>query len=191
MSGEDTATINGARGEAGDGRPGGTAGGVAAPLRLSLDLPTGRQYLASLRQAVVSLLESFGVAEGDRDDVEVLLGELATNAVMHAGVDNFRVEVEFWDGWVAVVVSDEGRGFLDAGLPPPGTVRSMAPGMATPDGAGERYGGWGLPLVYRLADRVEIRANQPKGTTVRAEKRVTGSFPLNPKGAAGGAAPRS
>lgn len=36
----------------------------------------------------------------------------------------------------------------------------------------ERFGGFGLHIVSRLADNVEFHASDPTGTTVIAEKRL-------------------
>lgn len=140
-------------------------------LRLTLDLPEGKPYLAGLRRTVRSLLESVGVLGQDVDDIEIMLGELATNAVVHAQAGSYRVEIEFYGDRVLVTVSDRGQGFPAWHAPSPGTLRpdSMASGCAS-----ERYGGWGLPLVYSIADHVEILPAVPQGTTIRAIKRLDG-----------------
>jgi anti-sigma regulatory factor (Ser/Thr protein kinase) len=81
---------------------------------------------------------------------------------------------------VRVTVTDRGGGFPAGPLAPPGTLRSPNPAIpdlgreAAIDPFEQRFGGWGLPLVHRLADRVEILPNSPHGTTVRAEKRLRG-----------------
>jgi anti-sigma regulatory factor (Ser/Thr protein kinase) len=136
-------------------------------LRLSLELPGGVAYVPALRRTARCLLESVGVLGGDVEDIEILIGELATNAVLHAG-GPYQVELVYREEWVTLSVTDCGSGFSPANLPPPGTVR--------PDtlsgGGDERLGGWGLPLVRMLADRVEIGPNEPCGTRVCAEKRL-------------------
>ena len=139
-----------------------------AILRFTLDLPEERGYVAGLRKTACCLLASAGVAQEDLDDIEVMIGELATNAVMHACAGSYHVEIEYFGDRVLVVVSDHGRGFPGMGVPEPGTPR---PDPST-NGFTERYGGWGLPLVFSLADHVEILPRLPHGTTVRAEKRV-------------------
>jgi serine/threonine-protein kinase RsbW len=152
----------------------------SALVRLALDLPEGPKYVASLRKTARCLLESVGVGRADLDDVELLLGELATNAVLHAtdGADSrgYRVEVELRGRLVRLTVSDRGPGFPAEALPPPGTARADP---AAP-GAEPRFGGWGLPLVYSIADRVEIRPNLPRGAVVRADKRLSGCCASSP-----------
>jgi anti-sigma regulatory factor (Ser/Thr protein kinase) len=161
-------------------------GGKSGPLRLTLDLPEGAIYVPSLRRTVRCLLESVGVSQDDADDVELVLGELATNAVIHShSAEGYRVEVELTADAVLVTVTDRGAGFPTGPLSAPGTLRSphpMVPDLSYLDdyhsaGVTEsledgRFGGWGLPLVRRLADRVEILPNLPHGTMVRAEKRL-------------------
>jgi integral membrane sensor domain MASE1/anti-sigma regulatory factor (Ser/Thr protein kinase) len=73
-------------------------------------------------------------------DLSLLVSELVTNSVRHAGLrsdDVIRLQVEIYDRLVRVEVSDPGAGF-SADLPEP---------------AARRLGGWGLFLTKRLADR--------------------------------------
>jgi anti-sigma regulatory factor (Ser/Thr protein kinase) len=74
-----------------------------------------------------------------KDDVLLLVSELVTNAVLHAGAGPERpLEVQVLRGprWVIVTVSDGGPGF---------TWRP------TPE-RGNESGGWGLFLVDQIAD---------------------------------------
>lgn len=76
-----------------------------------------------------------------RDDVILLVSELVTNAVRHAGAGPERpLHVQLLRGprWVVAAVADQGPGFTRS---PPG-----------PSGEDES-GGWGLFLVDRIADR--------------------------------------
>ena len=75
-----------------------------------------------------------------RDDVLLLVSELVTNAVRHAGAGPERpVQVELRRGpqWVVVAVTDEGPGFTRFPIP----------------SEGNETGGWGLFLVDQIADR--------------------------------------
>jgi anti-sigma regulatory factor (Ser/Thr protein kinase) len=75
-----------------------------------------------------------------RGDVLLLLTELVTNAVRHAGAGPERpvqVQLQHRAGCVVVAVADEGPGF---------TWDPTAP-------AGSESGGWGLFLVNQIADR--------------------------------------
>jgi len=75
------------------------------------------------------------------DDVELIVSELATNSVRHAGCDEaaeLEMEADVTDRCVRVCVCDHGEGFDGA-----------APEELETDSAG----GFGLVLLDRLADR--------------------------------------
>ena len=75
-----------------------------------------------------------------RDDVLLLVSELVTNAVLHAGAGPERpLQVQLLRGprWLVVTVSDEGPGFT---WHPHSDRRNES-------------GGWGLFLVDQIADR--------------------------------------
>jgi len=143
-------------------------------LLLRLDLPEDMAHLALLRRAAREALARSPVPPKDAEDIEVILGELATNAVVHARAgSDYRVEIVLEaDDLAVVTVADQGVGFSREAVPPPGTPRPDA------DGVKERLGGWGLPMVEMLADSVEIVANAPRGTRVRVEKRFAGVAPV-------------
>ena len=76
-----------------------------------------------------------------RDDVLLLVSEIVTNAVRHAGAGPDRpLHLQLLRGprWVVVAVADQGPGF------------TWHP--ASPSGENES-GGWGLFLVDQIADR--------------------------------------
>ena len=95
---------------------------AAAAARTALDKLTGRVPAGRLR------------------DLRLLVSELVTNAVRHAGLgrgDRIRLRVVVRERHVRVEVVDPGRGF---------TLRQPKPDPA-------RASGWGLYLVDELADR--------------------------------------
>jgi anti-sigma regulatory factor (Ser/Thr protein kinase) len=132
-------------------------------LRLSLDLPEDESLTGMVRHLSRTVLEGLHVSSKDIDDLEYVIGELSTNAVRHADDLSYSIELELYPERAVVTVIDKGRGFSFANVPAPGTLRTDESGT-------ERIGGWGLPLVQMLADRVEFRRTDPHGTTVRAEK---------------------
>jgi anti-sigma regulatory factor (Ser/Thr protein kinase) len=136
-------------------------------LSLAFDLPEAVQYIAHLRRTALCFLEGMGISRDDANDVELLLGELATNAVRHARGGSYHVDLEFYEDRAIVTVSDNGVGFVKDDLLPPG-VRPFD--LLHPEGD-QRIGGFGLPLVHSIADKVDIHPNVPQGTVVRAEKR--------------------
>ncbi len=140
------------------------------PFCLTFDVPPSLSNIMHLRRTARCLLESLGLSRDNTDDVETLIGELCTNVVRHAHIENtnYRVSLEFPEDRVVVTVVDHGVGFVEDAILPPGALR--------PDGFSddveERIGGLGLPLIHALADHVEIRPTSPHGTTVRAEKSI-------------------
>lgn len=137
-------------------------------LRLSFDLPQAVSYIGHLRRTCRCFLEYLHIGDKDVDDIELILGELATNAVRHAkGIDSYHVAIEFFDDHAVVIVSDNGINGFPPHLYPSGTARADTLSEMGED----RFGGWGLPLIYSIADQVEIMPTIPNGTTVRAEKR--------------------
>lgn len=139
-------------------------------LHLAFDLPEDKVYVSTLRKTISCLLDGVGVAKSDVEDIELILGELATNVVSHARSDaGYRVGVEWRPDRLWLTVTDQGVGFSPTDLSSPGTER---PFEGSPDADKKRFGGWGLPLVSHLADRLEILPRIPHGTTVRVEKRL-------------------
>jgi anti-sigma regulatory factor (Ser/Thr protein kinase) len=142
--------------------------GKAVQPLLSLTLPAEMGRLADLRHATREALSSCQrVPPRAADEIETIVGELATNAVVHAPTElGYSVLIEL-DGdaeALVVTVSDHGAGFRRDAVPAPGTPRPDA------DGSKERLGGWGLPMVEMMADSVEIASNVPQGSTVKAVK---------------------
>jgi anti-sigma regulatory factor (Ser/Thr protein kinase) len=80
------------------------------------------------------------------EDVRLLVSELVTNSVRHAGTpasDHVQLEVSFDDETLHVQVADSGAGF------------EPRPRQAAPT----KPGGWGLFLVEKLADRWGVARN--------------------------------
>ena len=104
---------------------------------LNLLLTDESRAAAAAREA---LLNGNGMLpDGIRDDVLLLVSELVTNAVRHAGAGPDRpLHLQLLRGprWVVVTVVDEGPGFTWHPGPP----------------AGNESGGWGLFLVDQIAD---------------------------------------
>jgi anti-sigma regulatory factor (Ser/Thr protein kinase) len=105
---------------------------------LNLMLTEGSRAAAAARQA---LRNGNGMVPATiRDDVLLLVSELVTNAVRHAGAGpEHPLHVQLLRGprWVVVAVADQGPGFAWQPSPP----------------AGNESGGWGLFLVDQIADQ--------------------------------------
>jgi anti-sigma regulatory factor (Ser/Thr protein kinase) len=105
---------------------------------LDLKLPVSAAAVAEARHALDRL--GGALPESRMRDVRLLVSELVTNAVRHAGLgprDVIRVVVQVRARSLRVEVHDPGGGFVPA---PP-----------SPDPS--RESGWGLYLVEELADR--------------------------------------
>jgi anti-sigma regulatory factor (Ser/Thr protein kinase) len=105
---------------------------------LAFSVNGGVEACSEARQAV--LAGDGAVPVSARDDILLLVSELVTNAVRHAGVgpnQSVRVELKRWPRRVRVEVAHPGTGFEHDGEPP----------------ALDATGGWGLVLVDRIADR--------------------------------------
>jgi anti-sigma regulatory factor (Ser/Thr protein kinase) len=109
---------------------------------LSVRFAGGPYAAASARHALGSLRDVIGPSR--LDDLCLLVSELVTNGVRHAGAaesDEFELEVRRRADCLHVEVSDPGPGFSR------GAMRY----------GGDENGGWGLFLVDRLADSWGVR----------------------------------
>jgi anti-sigma regulatory factor (Ser/Thr protein kinase) len=104
---------------------------------LNLVLTEESGAAAAARQALRE--ENGTLPAAVRDDVMLLVSELVSNAVVHAGAGPDRpLQVQVLRGprWVIVTVADEGPGFTWHPAPE----------------RGNESGGWGLFLVDQIAD---------------------------------------
>ena len=107
-------------------------------MRFEIELPRALESAATARQAVGELADA--LPEEVLGDVRLLVSELVTNALRHAGLgddERIALAVGVTDTAVRVEVIDHGRGFDPATVP-------------TDPEAAE---GWGLYLVATLSDR--------------------------------------
>ena len=102
---------------------------------LDLELPSTSAAPAKARGALDQI--SGRVTPERMRDVRLLVSELVTNAVRHAGGKDVRLVVNLDGGMLRIEVHDPGRGFEV--VPPPDDPL--------------RASGWGLVLVEELADR--------------------------------------
>ena len=111
----------------------------------SSSLSGGAHVARCARRAIREALHG-ELPERRLDDVELLVSELATNSVRHAGCDEsaeISLEADVREDCVRLLVCDEGEGF-DGAEPQPDLARG---------------GGFGLMLVDELADRWGVRHN--------------------------------
>jgi len=115
---------------------------------LDLDVPVRPDAVAAVRHAVVDHLEQRAVPTAVIDDIELVISELVTNAIIHPQLPErsdraVQVRVAVSDG-IDVVVSNHG----DAGTIPGVDEWAPAPAFAP--------SGRGLGIVRRLCDEVSV-----------------------------------
>jgi anti-sigma regulatory factor (Ser/Thr protein kinase) len=111
---------------------------VTARQRVEIELPPAPGSVARARDGLDALRGS--VADGTLEDVRLLISEIVTNSVRHAGLgptDRVAVRVIAEPGRVRAEVVDTGKGFE---APPHGPTTGAS-------------SGWGLFLVERVANR--------------------------------------
>ena len=107
-------------------------------MTFQIELPRALESAATARQAVGELSDS--LPEDVLGDVRLLVSELVTNALRHAGLtddERIALEVGVTATAVRVEVTDHGRGFDPSAVPSDPEVAE----------------GWGLYLVATLSDR--------------------------------------
>lgn len=118
--------------------------GPGTPNRIRVQFESGPAAAAWARSALLPLDQRLEPVV--MEDVRLLVSELVTNSVRHAGArasDHVQLEVSFDDETLHVQVADGGTGFE----PRPRQAEATKPG------------GWGLFLVEKLADRWGVARN--------------------------------
>jgi serine/threonine-protein kinase RsbW len=107
-----------------------------------------------------AVARQYGLAEHRINDLKTAVGEAFTNAVEHGGRTIFSSGVTLRAGCVGsdltIEIADCGSGFDPRRIPEPDLAEKMnqeKPGR-----------GWGLYLIKRLVDRVEVQNRFPVGT---------------------------
>ena len=107
------------------------------------------ENVPQIRQAVVDFADANGITEARARDISLAISEAVTNAVVHAyrrhvHPGSVTVSATTEGAWIELRVVDDGIGIAP---------RNDSPGL-----------GLGLPLIYRLADQVELRRLPGEGT---------------------------
>jgi anti-sigma regulatory factor (Ser/Thr protein kinase) len=127
---------------------------LTAPVRLRVGDPSG---VAPARRAVEQLADALGLDERRRGEAAIVVTELATNLVRHAG-----------DGELILRATPGNRISIDAiawddgpGIPNP--ARARGDGFSTAGGSGT-----GLGAVDRLSSTLDLQAANGQGTVIVA-----------------------
>jgi anti-sigma regulatory factor (Ser/Thr protein kinase) len=118
--------------------------GSATKNRIEVEFEAGPTAAGSARNALLALEGRVG--DGLLADVRLLVSELVTNSVRHAGIqshERVHMHVQVSESTLRVEVADPGQGFA----PKPRDMDRSRPG------------GWGLYLVDQLADRWGVARN--------------------------------
>ena len=130
-------------------------------VRFALDLPDDTMSVPLCRHASRVILEHLQIAPDRCFEIELALGEAATNVVRHAYPHpghQYRVELEISDSKVCLTVLDQGRGFAREAVPDPDV---------------EQLGGRGIQLIEQIADVAWFECVKGQGTKLVAEFAVT------------------
>ena len=126
---------------------------LSAPLRLRVDDPSG---VAPVRRAVEQLADDLGFDEQGRGEAAIVVTELATNLVRHAGGGEIILRVNRSDGaTIDVIAYDRGPGIADMG-------RARDDGYSTGGGPGN-----GLGAIDRMTAVMDLQSG-PGGAVVVA-----------------------
>ena len=133
----------------------------ADPLRLRFTFPAELGRIAHARELAAVFAAKNGVPENVVSDVRLAVSEACTNAVCaHVGADDDGMITLICrlDGHLEIEISDAAGGFVP-------TVGGEFPDPHQ----SEATGGYGIPLMQRLASRSEFVRNGNGGTTVRLD----------------------
>ncbi|HTE18172.1 MAG TPA: ATP-binding protein, partial [Armatimonadota bacterium] len=128
-------------------------------LALELAVEDGSDY-ARLRSELRQIAERAGMRSEAVDDMVLLVGEVITNSIKHAG--GGRCVVAVTPERLVARVSDHGGGIRPEHLP----AALLTPGFSTKVSLG-----MGFTLILELADRVWLSTG-PRGTIVQVEKQL-------------------
>src|SRR6266849_8762297 len=137
-------------------------------VRFALDLPDDTMSVPLCRHAARVILEQLQIAPDRRYEIELALGEAATNVVRHAYPHpghQYHVEIEIRENTIRLTVLDEGRGFVREAVPDPDE---------------EQLGGRGIQLIEQIADVAWFECVKGQGTKLVAEFAVQSEVPDRP-----------
>ncbi|MEU8106649.1 ATP-binding protein [Nonomuraea muscovyensis] len=126
---------------------------------IALRLPRDAASVPLIRQILQATLDTLGVEEQIRDDIELMLSEACSNVIRHAGPsDEYTVSAGVHDDLCVIRVVDTGNGFdprLVSEAPPPGAEH-----------------GRGIQIMRALADDIRFTNRAEHGAVVCLEKRL-------------------
>lgn len=122
------------------------------PVRLRVDDPSG---VAPARRAAEELADSLGFDEQRRGETAIVVAELATNLLRHAGGGEIILRVgRAASPTVDAIAADRGPGIADP-------MKARQDGFSTFGGAGN-----GLGAIQRLTSTMDLQTGADQGTVV-------------------------
>jgi serine/threonine-protein kinase RsbW len=140
----------------------GSSGANDSAETVSLTFPPRPEHVSLARLVAATLAQRHGVTVDVVEEIRLLVSEACTNAVraqLAQRVDDPIVLLCVLDGDFRLEISDRAGGIppdmVDHGFPDRTSTVNFTHG-----------GGFGIPLMRRLADHTQFRANESGGTTV-------------------------
>jgi anti-sigma regulatory factor (Ser/Thr protein kinase) len=131
-----------------------------------------KSSIGEARRAAAQIAQRMGFAEARRNDIGIVVTELATNVLLHAAKGELLIcpSVEGEHFWLDILALDQGPGIRDVG-------RSMEDGYSSIGTAGQ-----GLGAIARLSNESSIYSTPEKGTANWSRFRSPGSASAMPIG---------
>lgn len=124
------------------------------PLQTSVAIDD-RSSIGDARRAANGVAQSLGFDQSRCSDISIVVTELATNVLLHAGGGELLISpVEAGAVWLDILALDSGPGIRDV-------TRAFEDGVSTAGSAGQ-----GLGAVERLSDTVSLYSVPGAGTVV-------------------------
>ena len=139
---------------------------MSKQIEIDITVPNQTRYLAVIGKIAESLAYSFGFYRGNRSELayhlNLVLTEAMTNAICHANQcdpdKQVRVSISVIDDLLKISVFDQGTGF---------DINKLANVKVK----GTDEGGRGVPIIFKLMDRVEyLKAGD--GNVLEMSKRL-------------------
>ncbi|MEA2030614.1 MAG: ATP-binding protein [candidate division Zixibacteria bacterium] len=129
-----------------------------------ITIPPNLEFMADVDSFIEGILRGYGTDESTIADIAISASELVNNAVTHgqksAHNNTIVIEIEYANGNVKIIVSDQGSGFNPDKIDDPLAEENLLKEV-----------GRGLFIVKSLMDDVDINATE-QGTTITITKAI-------------------
>jgi serine/threonine-protein kinase RsbW len=148
--------------------PAGKAIETISTCQAQLNIPPEPKYEQVVLASTEKIARRMGFSRSRIDDIRSAVSEAVMNAIEHgrpagggARGEEPGIFIRFLKGETGLIVEirDDGQGFDPESIARPKIDEKLAPGSSRR--------GWGLYLIYQLADEVEIRMSPGQGNLVR------------------------